>query len=140
MWSPAHWCAAPITLRSRPATAVDSRPGSPGWSLSTWSVETATGHRPGRDEYGPDPLVHNGRNVSTQRGGDDPDEYGREAMAAFAHDMRTPLTTIRMVTELARRQSPERELRLDGELAEMFEASARDLGALADALQETSRL
>lgn len=68
------------------------------------------------------------------------DEYGREAMAAFAHDLRTPLTAIRMVMDLARRQSPEGELRLDHELAEMFATSVDDLQRLDDDLRETSRL
>ncbi|MGE5152159.1 MAG: histidine kinase dimerization/phospho-acceptor domain-containing protein, partial [Rhodospirillaceae bacterium] len=68
------------------------------------------------------------------------DDDLREAMAAFAHDLRTPLTAVRMVAELARRQSHGHELHLDGELVEMFDASLDDLNALADALQETSRL
>jgi signal transduction histidine kinase len=66
--------------------------------------------------------------------------FRREAMGAFAHEVRTPLTSIKMVMELARRQSQEGELILDAELAEMLRASVEDLQMLADDLQETSRL
>lgn len=66
--------------------------------------------------------------------------YRREAMGAFAHEVRTPLTSIKMVMELARRQSGEGELLLDHELAEMLRTSVEDLQQLADDLQETSRL
>ena len=61
-------------------------------------------------------------------------------MGAFAHEVRTPLTSIKMVMELARRQSAEGQLLLDGELAAMLRSSVDDLQALADDLQETSRL
>lgn len=66
--------------------------------------------------------------------------FRREAMGAFAHEVRTPLTSIKMVMELARRQSSEGELLLDGELADMLKTSVEDLQQLADDLQETSRL
>lgn len=66
--------------------------------------------------------------------------YRREAMGAFAHEVRTPLTSIKMVMELARRQSREDELLLDAELADMLRSSVEDLQTLADDLQETSRL
>jgi len=66
--------------------------------------------------------------------------YRREAMGAFAHEVRTPLTSIKMVMELARRQSSDGQLVLDGELAEMLRTSVDDLQQLADELQETSRL
>ena len=66
--------------------------------------------------------------------------YRREAMGAFAHEVRTPLTSIKMVMELARRQSAEGSLLLDDELAEMLRTSVDDLQTLADDLQETSRL
>lgn len=71
-----------------------------------------------------------------------PDEelYRREAMGAFAHEVRTPLTSIRMVLELARREGTNGELVLDGELAGMLDASVDDLQQLADDLQEASRL
>ena len=61
-------------------------------------------------------------------------------MGAFAHEVRTPLTSIRMVMELARRQSSEGQLLLDQELAEMLASSVDDLQHLADDLQESSRL
>lgn len=70
----------------------------------------------------------------------DEDVFRREAMGAFAHEVRTPLTSIRMVMELARRQSAEGQLLLDHELAEMLATSVDDLQHLADDLQEASRL
>lgn len=66
--------------------------------------------------------------------------YRREAMGAFAHEVRTPLTSIRMVLELARREGANGELVLDAELAGMLDASVDDLQTLADDLQEASRL
>jgi signal transduction histidine kinase len=66
--------------------------------------------------------------------------YRREAMGAFAHEVRTPLTSIKMVMELARRQSTGGQLLIDTELAEMLKSSVDDLQQLADDLQETSRL
>jgi hypothetical protein len=71
---------------------------------------------------------------------DESDLYRREAMGAFAHEVRTPLTSIRMVLELARRQSEGEALQLDAELANMLIVSIDDLQLLADDLQETSRL
>lgn len=71
---------------------------------------------------------------------DDPDYYRREAMGAFAHEVRTPLTSVKMVMELARRQSSEGQLLLDPELAEMLKTSIDDLQRLADDLQEASRI
>lgn len=66
--------------------------------------------------------------------------YRREALGAFAHEVRTPLTSIRMVMELARRQSNDDQLLLDAELTEMLRTSVDDLQQLADDLQETSRM
>jgi hypothetical protein len=71
---------------------------------------------------------------------DDPEHYRRELLGAFAHEIRTPLTSIKMVMELARRQATGDQLVLDVELAEMLRTSVDDLQALADDLQETSRL
>jgi signal transduction histidine kinase len=68
------------------------------------------------------------------------EHYRREAMGAFAHEVRTPLTSIRMVMELARRQGTDGQLVLDVELAGMLASSVDDLQRLADDLQETSRL
>jgi signal transduction histidine kinase len=64
----------------------------------------------------------------------------QEAIGAFSHEIRTPLTSIRMVLELAARQSGENELVLDGELSHMLTTSVDDLQRLVDELQETSRL
>lgn len=72
--------------------------------------------------------------------GEDADLYRREAIGAFAHEIRTPLTSIKMVMELARRQGHDGHLVLDEELAEMLLTSVDDLQVLADDLQETSRL
>ena len=71
---------------------------------------------------------------------EDVELYRREALGAFAHEVRTPLTSIKMVMELARRQSNGDELLLDSELAEMLRTSVDDLQQLADDLQETSRM
>ena len=68
------------------------------------------------------------------------EDYRREAMGAFAHEVRTPLTSIRMVMELARRQSEKGQLLLDAELAAMLTSSVDDLQHLADDLQEASRM
>lgn len=71
----------------------------------------------------------------------DAETLRREAMGAFAHEIRTPLTSIRMVIELARRGADaDGTLRLDEELAEMLLASVNDLQELAEELQELSRL
>ena len=60
--------------------------------------------------------------------------FRREAMGAFAHEVRTPLTSIRMVMELGRRQSTGGQLVLDRELANMLSTSVDDLQRLADDL------
>lgn len=70
----------------------------------------------------------------------DLEHFRREAMGAFAHEVRTPLTSIRMVLELAKRQAKGDDLVLDPELAEMLRQSVDDLQHLADDLQEASRL
>jgi signal transduction histidine kinase len=68
------------------------------------------------------------------------EHYRREALGAFAHEVRTPLTAIRMVLELGRATGDDAPLLLDGELASMLRTSVDDLQRLADDLQETSRL
>jgi K+-sensing histidine kinase KdpD len=78
--------------------------------------------------------------MSASATSDDAELYRREAMGAFAHEVRTPLTSIRMVMELARRQSGQGQLLMDAELAEMLSSSVDDLQRLADDLQEGSRL
>lgn len=68
------------------------------------------------------------------------DFYRREALGAFAHEVRTPLTAIRMVLELATRDANTGNLVLDRELASMLSTSVDDLQTLTDDLQETSRI
>jgi signal transduction histidine kinase len=68
------------------------------------------------------------------------EDYQREAIGAFAHDIRTPLTSIRMVMELAKSGPNGEEMSLDGELAGMLRASVDELIRLADDLQEMSWL
>jgi signal transduction histidine kinase len=83
--------------------------------------------------------VHTG-GAADEAGFHELEHYRREAMGAFAHEVRTPLTSIRMVVELARRQSSDGQLLLDSELAEMLNTSIDDLQRLADDLQEASWL
>ncbi|MBE7520049.1 MAG: hypothetical protein HS107_12470 [Thermoflexaceae bacterium] len=64
------------------------------------------------------------------------DHYRRESMGAFAHEIRTPLTSIRMVIELAKRLGSGDQAVLDAELSAMLNASIDDLQRLADDLQE----
>jgi signal transduction histidine kinase len=64
----------------------------------------------------------------------------REALGAFAHEIRTPLTSIRMVLELAKRLGTDGKRVLDSELGTMLDASVDDLERFADELQEFSRL
>ena len=70
----------------------------------------------------------------------DEEAYRREAMGAFTHEIRTPITSIRIVMELARRQSTPGQLLLDTELANMLTSSVDNLQQLADDLQELSRM
>jgi signal transduction histidine kinase len=70
---------------------------------------------------------------------DDELELRREALGAFAHDLRTPLTSIRLLLDLATDRETG-EVRLDAELAPMLVQSVADLEALADALHEASRV
>jgi signal transduction histidine kinase len=81
------------------------------------------------------------RAVQADADSEERDYYRREAMGAFAHEIRTPLTSLRMVVELARRQAgQDGGLVLDSELAAMLHESIGDLQQLADDLQEQSRL
>ena len=68
------------------------------------------------------------------------DVLRREALGAFAHEIRTPLTSIRMVIELAKRLGAGGLPVLDEELGAMLDASVDGLERLADDLQEFSRL
>jgi signal transduction histidine kinase len=72
--------------------------------------------------------------------GDDEDSLRHDAIAAFAHEIRTPLTSLRMVIELGRRLGSGGSLAFDPELTAMLESSIGDLQRLADELQELSRL
>lgn len=63
-----------------------------------------------------------------------------EALGAFSHDVRTPITSARMVVEVARRLSNGEDLRLDNELTRMLLDSLGDLQDLVDGLQEMARL
>jgi len=78
--------------------------------------------------------------MSAGEDSDEAEHYRREAIGAFVHEVRTPLTSLRMVMELARRQSNDGQLFLDAELAQMLSSSLADLQRLADGLQEGSRL
>lgn len=64
----------------------------------------------------------------------------QEAIGAFVHEVRTPLTSIRMVLEIGKRASTDGHVVLDGELIQMLESSLLDLQGLTDALQDMSRL
>jgi len=70
----------------------------------------------------------------------DPERARQEAIGAFVHELRTPITSIRMVMEIAKRASPGGPAQLDEELLQMMETSLLDLQGLTDALQELSRL
>lgn len=68
------------------------------------------------------------------------EQLRQEMIGAFVHEMRTPLTSMRMVLEIARRASPGPELTLDEELRGLLEQALGDLQGLADGLQEGSWL
>lgn len=69
-----------------------------------------------------------------------PPEWRHQALASFAHEVRTPLTSIRMVLDLARDSSGGGGLSLDAELTRMLEQSLQDLDELADGVQLLSRV
>lgn len=64
----------------------------------------------------------------------------REALGAFVHDMRTPLTSLRMVVGLGRQGGNGRDLMLDEELSAMLTQSLDSIERLVDELQESSHL
>jgi hypothetical protein len=66
--------------------------------------------------------------------------YRQEALGAFAHEFRTPLTAIKMVMELGRRAGEEGTIVLDRDIAEMFYESMAGLEHLADGIQALSWL
>jgi hypothetical protein len=66
--------------------------------------------------------------------------YRAEALGAFAHEFRTPLTAIKMVMELGRRAGEDGSIVLDRDIAEMFDESMSGLEHLADGIQALSWL
>lgn len=64
----------------------------------------------------------------------------REGVGAFVHELRTPITSLRMVIELGRRSSEGPNIVLDDELVRMMESSLANLQELAESLQEGSWL
>lgn len=68
--------------------------------------------------------------------------YRREAIGAFAHDIRTPLTALRMAIDIGRHAAPpgSDSVILDDELAAMVASALGDVELLVDTLQESSRL
>lgn len=70
----------------------------------------------------------------------EPDYMGEE-MAAFAHEIRTPLTALNVALDLAGRDArPDGSLQLDPEMAVLFRQSLEAMEHLVDQLQEMSRL
>lgn len=66
--------------------------------------------------------------------------YRREAIGAFAHDLRTPLTALRMAVDIGRQLAGGDTVTLDEQLVGMVEGALAEIEALADALHEASRL
>ena len=64
---------------------------------------------------------------------------GAELLAGVSHDIRAPLTLIRVVVELLRHQSPDADER-QAELLQTISRAANQLGNLVNAVLETSRL
>jgi signal transduction histidine kinase len=67
-------------------------------------------------------------------------EIRLDATGAFAHDMRTPLTSIVMVLDLARSLSPDGDLAMDDELEAMLRTSVDSIHELVDDFHESSRI
>jgi K+-sensing histidine kinase KdpD len=65
--------------------------------------------------------------------------YRREAMGAFAHEIRTPLTALRMALEVADR-GPEGAAVFDAELLGLLTRAMDELERLADDFQQVSRI
>jgi signal transduction histidine kinase len=66
------------------------------------------------------------------------ESYREFALGAYAHDVRTPLTAIQMLLDLAR--DGDGSLHFDPELASMLTASIEELQQLTDAMHEFSRI
>lgn len=71
---------------------------------------------------------------------DDEAAYAHEMAAAFAHEIRTPLTSLAMALELTDAGASEGELHLDAGLTALVRASLDGLNGLADEFQDASRL
>ena len=63
-----------------------------------------------------------------------------DATGAFAHDLRTPLTSIAMVLAIARTIASEGDLTLDDELEKMLRSSISSINDLLDDFHESSRI
>jgi signal transduction histidine kinase len=71
----------------------------------------------------------------------DRDHLHREMIGAFIHDLRTPLTSLRMVVEVGRQMgNNDGGVALDNELVGMLESSLGDIQRLTDQLHELSWL
>ena len=68
--------------------------------------------------------------------------YRREAIGAFAHDLRTPLTALRMALDIGRQPGDRADavVMLDEQLAAMVDGALGEIERLVDALQESSRI
>lgn len=71
---------------------------------------------------------------------DSPVDHRLDAAGAFAHDMRTPLTSIVMVLDIARSMGADGELVLDDELETMLRGSVDAIHELVDDFHESSRI
>lgn len=70
----------------------------------------------------------------------DEQRFRYEALRAFVHEVRTPLTSIRMVLALGQREAEGGAITLDAELARMLQMAVDDLQTLTDDMQEMSRI
>ena len=71
---------------------------------------------------------------------DDEERFRRESLGAFAHDIRTPLTSVRMVISLAEREAAGGAVAFDHELMRMLKASIDNLETLVDDFHALTRL
>ncbi len=69
-----------------------------------------------------------------------PVNFRSEALGAFAHEFRTPLTAIKMVMELGRRAGQGDDIHIDSEVAAMLDESLQNLEVLANGIQALSWL
>jgi hypothetical protein len=68
------------------------------------------------------------------------ERYRVEAIGAFSHEIRTPITSLKMLVELSRRHGEGGEGRLDAELMGLLQLTVDELTRLVDEVQESSRL